>query len=40
MRSALEDKMFRRLSICLVLSVLAIGLTYAQVDTKAAAKNT
>lgn len=40
MRSALEDKMFRRLSICLVLSVLSIGLTYAQVDTKAAAKNT
>lgn len=32
--------MFRRLSICLVLSFLAVGVAFAQVNIKAAAQNT
>lgn len=40
MRAALEDKMYRCLSICFVLSVFAAGLAYAQTDTKAATQNT
>ena len=40
MRTALENKMFRCLSICLVLSVFAASLAYAQADNRAAAQNT
>jgi hypothetical protein len=40
MRAALENKMFRCLSICLVLSTFAIGLAYAQAENRAAAQNT
>jgi hypothetical protein len=32
--------MFRRLSICLVLSLFAVGVAFAQVNIKAAARNT
>ena len=40
MKAAFEDKMYRCLSICLVLSFFSTGLAYSQTDTKAATRNT